>query len=98
TTAGCSVAGPATTAWVVRTPSGLTWSPNPLIPNTPYTVTWNAVSSATSYRLEEQINGAWSEVYRGSEPQFPRSGRPAGAYPYRVAACRNTTCSAFSAV
>ena len=40
---------------VVRTPSGLTWTPQPLLANTPYTLTWNAVTTATAYRLEERI-------------------------------------------
>ncbi|MBC6942021.1 MAG: hypothetical protein DWB45_04780 [Xanthomonadales bacterium] len=94
----CSDPGAAGTVYVVRAPAGLTWSPKPLTANTAYTVKWNAVSSASSYRLEEETGATWGVVYSGANTQFPHAGRAAGSYAYRVSACRGSTCSAPSAV
>ncbi len=94
---GCSKAGPASTTYVVRAPTGLTWTPQPLPVNTPYTVKWNAVSSATSYKLEARSGATWSVVYSGTAAQAAQGARGEGSYPYRVSACRGTTCSAPSA-
>jgi YD repeat-containing protein len=62
-----------------------------------YTVSWNASSGATSYRLEEQVNaGAWSVIQTHPALSATFNARPAGTYRYRVSACNSSTCGAFA--
>ena len=51
--------GPQASAYVLRAPTGLTWTPDPVGANTRYTVKWTAMSSATVYRLEEKVGVNW---------------------------------------
>jgi predicted phage tail protein len=63
-----------------------------------YTVSWSAVSTATSYTLQQQVNGgAWSSAYSGTATSKAFSGKANGTYGYRVQACNAGGCSAFSA-
>ncbi|MCC4596063.1 RHS repeat protein [Xanthomonas campestris pv. phormiicola] len=64
-----------------------------------YSVSWNAVASATSYQLDESGNGgsSWSQIYNASGTSTAISGKGNGAYAYRVRACNNSGCSAYSA-
>lgn len=64
-----------------------------------YTVSWGAVSGASSYTLQEQVNsGSWSTSYSGSSRSKAYSGKSNGAaYGYRVRACNAGGCSAWSA-
>jgi len=66
--------------------------------NTPYTVSWTAVPSATSYALQESTNGG-AYVALGSPTGTSQSvtHASAGAYAYRVAACNGGGCGAWSA-
>ncbi len=64
-----------------------------------YTVSWTSPAGATMYRLEEQIAGVWAEVQHSNATQRPYTGKPNGAYGYRVRACLTTAvaeCSAYS--
>jgi hypothetical protein len=67
-----------------------------------YTLSWNAVSGATAYRLEEQVNGgAWSELQNGASTSRAVSGKTDGNYGYRVRACANadvSSCGSYSSV
>ncbi|WAW97476.1 RHS repeat protein [Xanthomonas citri pv. malvacearum] len=66
--------------------------------NGSYTVSWNAVTFATSYELQEQANGgAWSGTYSGASQTWSASGKPGGSYSYRVRACQAAACSGWSA-
>jgi YD repeat-containing protein len=61
------------------------------------TVTWAASSGATSYVLEQQMNGgAWTQVYSGSATSKAISGLGGGTYVYRVEACNANGCSGFT--
>ena len=61
-----------------------------------YTVSWNAVSNATSYTMQEQINGGgWTTVSASAATSWAASV-PNGTYGYRVQACDVTGCSAWS--
>lgn len=63
-----------------------------------YTVGWSAVSSATSYTLEESVNGgAWTAAYSGANLGQGYTGKPAGSYGYRVKACNPAGCGGYSA-
>jgi YD repeat-containing protein len=61
-----------------------------------YTVSWNAVSNATSYTMQEQVNGGgWTTVSASAATSWAASV-PNGTYGYRVQACDVTGCSAWS--
>lgn len=63
-----------------------------------YAVSWNAVTYATSYELQEQVNGgAWAAIFTGSGQAWSASGKAGGSYSYRVRACQNGACSGWSA-
>src|SRR3546814_3857606 len=64
-----------------------------------YTVSWNSVSGATRYRLQERAgSGSWAEIQNSSATTKALSGKPDGTYSYRVRACSGTstsTCGAY---
>ncbi|MDO1527979.1 DUF6531 domain-containing protein [Fulvimonas sp. R45] len=64
-----------------------------------YTVSWGSVGGATSYTLQEQVNGGgWSTAYSGSATSKAFTGKSRGtSYGYRVEACNAGGCSPWSA-
>jgi YD repeat-containing protein len=67
------------------------------VTNGSYSVTWSATARATAYRLEESVNGAaWATVYTNAANSAAISGKTAGAYRYRVAACNESGCGPVS--
>jgi len=61
-----------------------------------YIVSWSAVADAASYRLEESVNGgAWNFVPSAGN-SYAASSRPNGTYSYRVQACNDVGCGAYS--
>lgn len=63
-----------------------------------YTVSWTAVSTATSYTLQEQVNGgAWTTIQTGSTTSRAISGKGNGTYGYHARACNVGGCSGWSA-
>ncbi len=64
-----------------------------------YTVAWSAVSGATSYTLQEQVNGgSWSTVQASDATSLAVSSKGNGTYGYQVQACNSSGCSAWSTV
>jgi hypothetical protein len=62
-----------------------------------YTVSWSAVGTATSYRLEESVNGGgWTQIQDAAATSRAMSGKPAGTYSYRALACNAAGCSGYS--
>jgi hypothetical protein len=62
-----------------------------------YTVSWGSVSGATTYTLQEQVNGgSWSASYSGSALSHAISGKTNATYGYRVQACNAGGCSPWS--
>lgn len=62
-----------------------------------YTVSWNSISNATGYELQEQINGGgWATADNGSTLTWSASGKPNGTYGYRVHGCNVSGCSPWS--
>ncbi len=50
-----------------------------------YTVSWTAVTAATSYRLEEQVNGGgWAEVQNGSALSKAYAGKSSEKGPEEI--------------
>jgi hypothetical protein len=64
-----------------------------------YGISWTSVSGASSYQLQEQVNGGtWSTVQSTSAQSWNTSGRATATYGYQVRACNGGGCSAFSPV
>ncbi|WP_454831485.1 RHS repeat protein [Pseudoxanthomonas wuyuanensis] len=64
-----------------------------------YTVSWTAVTGATSYQLEEQVgSGSWSLVHNAAGSSKAISGKAAGSYSYRIKACNTVGCGPVTAV
>lgn len=64
-----------------------------------YTVSWTTAPVATTYQLEEQVNGgAWATIHDDGGLSKDFSGKPAATYGYRVRACSAATCGSFSPV
>jgi hypothetical protein len=64
-----------------------------------YTVSWNSISAATAYVLQEQINsGGWNTVLNSSALSWAANGKANNNYGYRVQACNTTGCGPWSGV
>ena len=64
-----------------------------------FAVTWAAVGTATSYRLEQRKDGgSWSQIYSGSALSDAVSGLTDGSYGYRGRACNARGCGSYSAI
>jgi len=66
--------------------------------NGSYRVQWTSASGATSYALEQSLNGgAWTVAYSGAALLANLSGQAAGSYGYRVRGCNPIGCGPYSA-
>jgi YD repeat-containing protein len=64
-----------------------------------YTASWSSVGTATSYNLQEQVNGgAWTTVQSSGATSWSATGKANNTYGYQVQACNGSGCSAWSAV
>lgn len=64
-----------------------------------FTVSWTAVATATSYRLEQRKgSGAWAQIYSGTGRSRALSGLTNGKYQFRARACNASGCSGYSAL
>ncbi|KGQ18732.1 RHS-repeat-containing protein [Lysobacter dokdonensis DS-58] len=62
-----------------------------------YTVYWASTVRATFYRLEERTSaGAWTLVHDAAATSRAVTGKTAGTYRYRVAACNESGCGPWS--
>ncbi|MGH8400147.1 MAG: hypothetical protein ACRESU_03510 [Gammaproteobacteria bacterium] len=58
-----------------------------------YTLSWSSISGASSYTVaEQQSDGSWKSVYDGSALSTTISGKPGGAYNYRLIGCVSDGC------
>ncbi|AWV08083.1 wall associated protein [Lysobacter maris] len=63
-----------------------------------YGLSWTSVGEATRYPLEMRVGaGSWSTVQDSSATTWSASGQGSGSYAYRVRACNEAGCSAYSA-
>jgi len=63
-----------------------------------YTVSWGSVSGASSYHLQQQVNGgSWTTVLSSAATSWAASGEASGSYGYRVQSCNASGCSGWSA-
>ena len=96
---GCSGYSTTGTVQVIYPPAA---APSPSTPGNSatgaYMVSWTSVSGATSYRLDESVNGgAWSEIQNTSATSNASTGKASGSYSYRVRACNVAGCGPYSA-
>jgi YD repeat-containing protein len=65
--------------------------------NGTYIVDWSGNDEATSYTVQEQVNGgAWATVQTGTGTAYDAVNQVNGTYTYRVEACNVGGCSAWS--
>ncbi|MGH8037379.1 MAG: hypothetical protein ACREPD_06520 [Stenotrophomonas sp.] len=96
--AGCSVPSNAVSTFVSnppREPAGITAPP--VGPSGNFTITWQPPrpreTGPTTYLLEMESQGAWSESYRGEALLHGFVAVPAGTYRFRVRSCNPWGCS-----
>lgn len=104
----CNTAGGGSscTAWVasgpmtVEIPPGsapVLTVPTGVMNVSSYSVRWTSVATATTYNLQQQVNGgSWAPVQATSALSFSVSGQTAGTYGYRVQACYSSACGPWS--
>lgn len=62
-----------------------------------YTVSWNSITGATFYVLQEQVSGgSWSTVQSSSAVTWQATNRATNTYRYQVKACNATGCGPWS--
>jgi len=96
--AGCSGYSATVSTPVVLPPGS---APGISVPGTStsgtYTVSWNGVSAATRYPLEEQVNGGtWTLVQDNGAGSWSPTGKTPATYGYRIRACNDGGCSGYS--
>lgn len=96
--AGCGPVGSTGSVSVVLIPTSAPTVSVPATNNTgAYGVAWNAVSNATSYTLQESVNGGgWSTVQATGATSWATSGRGSATYRYQVQACSSSGCGPVS--
>lgn len=95
--AGWGVYSTAATVSVIRPPVVPTISAPAGTGSGTATVSWTGVAMATSYPLDERVNGgAWTTVQNDGSTQSQRNGLVFGTYNYRVRACNVSGCSGYS--
>jgi len=62
-----------------------------------YQLSWSAVADATSYRLEEQVQGgSWGLINNDAATSHSFGGRSLSHYQYRVSGCSEAGCGPWS--
>lgn len=97
---GCSAWSPTSTTTVLFPPGSPPSVSSPSTNSTgSYTVSWSTIANATSYTLQEQVNGgAWSTVQSSSATTWSATGQANGTYGYQVQSCNSGGCSGWSSV
>lgn len=94
---GCSaptVSNNATIAHIPGTPGGIS---APGTSNGPLTISWSSSAYATSYTLEQSVNGAaWTAIYSGAATSYAFSVGTTANYAYRVKACNANGCGGYA--
>ena len=96
--AGCSPWSTKATVTVTRPPATAPALTAPASSATgAYSISWTAVSGASSYTLQERTNGgAWATVQSSSAISWGASGHASGSYGYQVQACNAGGCGPWS--
>lgn len=97
---GCSGYSALRTTVVTLPPGSAPAVSAPASSNTgAFAVSWSAVATATSYRLEQSKDGGtWSQIHAAGGTSKAVSGLGNGSYRFRVRACNAGGCSGYSAI
>jgi predicted phage tail protein len=97
--AGCSAYSTTDSITVLTPPTAVATITTPADNYTgAYTVTWTAVTKATSYTLQRSTNGGvWATVATGAARTFNVTSQATGSYGYRVQGCNSAGCAGWSA-
>ena len=98
---GCSPYTPSRTTVVTFPPSSAPTLTAPYSVDTyeDYTLSWTAVSNATTYQLQSSFNGgAWTTVHNGSARTLARNHAHESTHRFQVRACNAGGCGPFSAI
>jgi hypothetical protein len=69
----------------------------PATSNGPITISWAASATATSYGLDQSVNGgAWAQIYANSATSTSLTASTSGSYSYRAYACNASGCSGYA--
>lgn len=95
---GCSGYGPMGSSNIVVPPQSAPGISAPATNNIgTYTVSWTGVAGASTYVLQEQVNGGgFATLQNSAATSIGRSGKVNGTYGYRVQACNASGCGPFS--
>jgi YD repeat-containing protein len=96
---GCGAYSGVKTVQVLTAPTSAPALTAPATNNTgSYSVSWTTVGTATSYELQEQVNGGvFGTIQNTSATSRSISGKASGNYGYRVRACNSSGCGSYSA-
>lgn len=96
---GCGAYSATKTVQAFYAPSAPTINVPATSNNGSYTVSWSSVPGAAVYKLEERVgSGAWTALPDSTAASKAFSGKADGSYSYRVRACNDAGCSAYSAI
>lgn len=94
---GCSAPTTSNSAVIAHIPSAPSAINAPGTSNGPITVGWSSSAYATSYTLEQSVNGAaWGAIYSGAATSFAFSVGTTANYAYRVKACNANGCGGYA--
>jgi hypothetical protein len=94
---GCSAFSATGTVSVVHPPASAPTLSGPSSSNTgTFTLTWTAVTGATSYHLHQTVNGSNTLIYASSGRSWSSSALGNGSYAYQVYACNAGGCGPVS--
>ncbi|HEY9132887.1 MAG TPA: hypothetical protein VIM98_14135 [Dyella sp.] len=94
---GCSALTPSNTVTVAHVPPTPASISTPTSSNGPVSVIWASAAYATSYTLEQSINGgAFAEIYSGAATSDSFSVGATASYTYRVKACNANGCGGYA--
>ncbi len=93
-TSGCGAFKTSSTLNVAIAPASITVPASVSTHSVP--VSWSAVTNATSYVLQQSLNGgSWAQVYNGASTSATVTISVGGSYTYQVAACGTGGCSGY---
>lgn len=95
---GCGPVSAAAQTVVTLPPTGVPALSAPATNYTgSYTVSWTGVAAATSYELDQQVNGGgWTVIQNTGATSWGATGEGSATYGYRVRACNVGGCAGYS--
>lgn len=97
---GCGSWSAVGTVQVIHAPTGTSTLSVPATSYTgAFTASWTSVATATRYELEERLGtGSWAQIHNAAAITKAISGKTTGSWGYRVRACNEAGCAAWSSI